>query len=72
MELLKNIEFAGRNCYASHDKTTEDSCTRFVANLIKRGHTAPLEFGDITFDITTSRAVLAELTRHRLSSFCVE
>lgn len=26
----------------------------------------------MTFDITTSRAVLAELTRHRLASFCVE
>ena len=72
MKLLKAIEFAGRNCYASHDKTTEDSCLRFDKALITRGHEAPLEFADLTFDITTSRAVLAELTRHRLSSFCVE
>ena len=26
----------------------------------------------MTVDITTSRAVLAEITRHRMSSFCVE
>lgn len=69
---LKAIEYAGRNCYASQDKITEDSCLRFTQNLIARGHEAPLEFADLTFDITTSRAVLAELTRHRLASFCVE
>ena len=72
IQALKAIEFAGRNCYASHDKTTDDSCLRFAGNLLKRGHEAPMEFADITFDITTSRAVLAELTRHRLASFCVE
>ena len=72
LTLLKAIEFAGRNCYASHAKTTEDSCLRFTKSLIERGHEAPLEFADLTFDITTSRAVLAEMTRHRLASFCVE
>lgn len=72
LTLLKAIEFAGRNCYASHAKTTEDSCLRFTKSLIERGHETPLEFADLTFDITTSRAVLAEMTRHRLASFCVE
>lgn len=70
--LLKRIEYAGRNCYASQDRITEDSYKKFIKNLITRGHEAPLEFADITFDITTSRAVLAEITRHRLASFCVE
>lgn len=72
IELLKAIEYAGRNCYASQDKITDDSCLKFVQNLIKRGHEAPVEFADMTVDITTSRAVLAEITRHRMSSFCVE
>lgn len=67
----KLIEFAARNCYASHDKTTDTSYRRMLPSLIKRSHTAPLEFADLVFDITTSRAVLAELTRHRLASFCV-
>jgi len=69
---LKACEYAGRNCYASQDRITDDSYFTFINNLIKRGHEAPLEFADITFDLTTSRAVLAELTRHRLVSFCVE
>lgn len=72
MEALRRVEYAARNCYASQNKITEDSCVRFVKSLIQRGHDAPLEFADMTVDITTSRAVLAELTRHRLSSFCVE
>lgn len=72
IDAIKAIEYAGRNCYASQDKITEDSCLRFTESLIKRGHEAPLEFADLTFDLTTSRAVLAEITRHRLSSFCVE
>lgn len=70
--LLKACEYAGRNCYASQNRITNDSYFTFINNLIKRGHEAPLEFADITFDLTTSRAVLAELTRHRLASFCVE
>lgn len=70
--LLKACEYAGRNCYASQDRITDDSYFTFINNLIKRGHEAPLEFADITFDLTTSRAVLAEITRHRLASFCVE
>ena len=70
--LLEACEYAGRNCYASQDRITDDSCFTFIGNLLKRGHEGPLEFGDITFDLTTSRAVLAEITRHRLASFCVE
>lgn len=68
----KMCEYAGRNCYASQDKITDESYKIFLRNLIKNGHETPLEFGDLVFDITTSRAVLAELTRHRLASFCVE
>ena len=69
---VKMCEYAGRNCYASQDKITDESYQTFIKNLIARGHETPLEFGDVVFDITTSRAVLAELTRHRLASFCVE
>lgn len=69
---LKAIEHAGRNCYASYDKVTDDSYEKFVSGLLKRGHEAPIEFADMTVALVTSRAVLAELTRHRLSSFCVE
>lgn len=72
IESQKACEYAGRNCYASQDKITDDSCYSFVQHLIDRHHGSPLEFADLTFDITTSRAVQAEITRHRLASFCVE
>lgn len=72
IQCVKAIEFAARNCYASQDKITDDSYLRMVRSLIGRGHDAPVEFADMTVDITTSRAVLAEITRHRMSSFCVE
>ena len=68
----KAIEYAARNCYASQDRITDESWSTMVPNLISRGHEAPVEFADMTVDITTSRAILAELTRHRVASFCVE
>lgn len=69
---LQEIEYAGRNCYASQDRIGPGSAESFVNGLLKRGHGAPLEFADMTVEIETSRAILAELTRHRLASFCVE
>lgn len=72
LALQKACEYAGRNCYASQDKITEDSCNKFIENQMQRHHESPLEFADMTFDLTTSRAVQAEITRHRLASYCVE
>ena len=69
---LKRIEVAGRNCWRSEGKITDDSYMPFIRNLLKRGHESPLEFGEIMLDMTTSRDILAEITRHRLASFAVE
>ena len=69
---LQLVEYAGRNCYRSHDKITDDSYIRFVDSLMKRGHYSPLEFAHTTFEIVTSRDVMAEITRHRMASFCVQ
>ena len=69
---LKKIEIAGRNCWRSEGKITEDSYLPFVKSLIKRGHCSPIEFGTIMFEMTTSRDVMAELTRHRVASFAIE
>jgi len=45
---LKDIELAGRVCYKSEDKISEDnsSAIAFVNNLIERKHYAMLEFGE--------------------------
>ena len=72
IEELKHIEAAGRNCWRSEEKITDNSYRSFIANLMKRGHESPLEFGHIGLRIVTSRDVMAELTRHRIASFAIE
>lgn len=70
---LKAVEAAGRNCWRSEGRMTDDSYKTFVPNLMKRGHGSPLEFGHVRVRIVTSRDVLAEITRHRIGvAFAVE
>ena len=45
--IYKQIEWAGRTCYKSHDKMTEDSAKKFVDRMIKSGHGAMLEHGTV-------------------------
>ena len=49
--IYKHIEYAGRTCYRSHDKITEDSAKAFVDRMIKSGHGAMLEHGTVYLDI---------------------
>lgn len=49
--IYKDTERAGRVCYKSEDKCTEDSAKPFVNMLIKRGHTSPLEQGTVYLTI---------------------
>ena len=69
-EVLKKIERCGRVCYQSEPR--EDTAEKFVRMLIKRGHESVLEHVSLTFHIICDRAIMAELTRHRLASFSVE
>ena len=48
---LRIIEEAGRLCYKSEDKSTDDSAEAFVRGLIKRKHLSVLEHGDMIFEI---------------------
>lgn len=45
--ILKFIELAGRTCYKSEDKITENSAKDFVDKLVKSGHGAMLEHGTV-------------------------
>ena len=45
--IYKAIERAGRICYRSEDKITEDSAQPFVDRLVKNGHGAMLEHGTV-------------------------
>ena len=69
---LQRIEYAGRTCYKSEDKITDDSAKKFVENLIKRGHEAMLEHSSLSVKFICDRGVSHELVRHRLASFAQE
>lgn len=45
--IYKQIELAGRTCYKSEDKITEDSAKSFVERMIKLGHHSMLEHGTV-------------------------
>lgn len=49
--MYKQIELAGRTCYKSEDKITEDSAKGFVDRMIKSGHGAMLEHGTVYLSI---------------------
>lgn len=70
--ILKKLEAAGRTCYKSENKMTEDSAANFVRNLIKRGHESVLEHISITVRIITDRGISHEIVRHRLASYSQE
>ena len=71
-EILKNIERAGRTCYKSEDKITEDSARKFVAAIIKSGHESVIEHEKITVRIICDRGVTHEIVRHRIASYSQE
>ena len=46
-DFYKQIELAGRTCYKSENKITDESSTDFVQRMIECGHTAMLEHGTV-------------------------
>lgn len=68
-DVYSKIERCGRVCYQSESKGKPEE---FVRMLIKRGHESVLEHVSLTFHIVCDRAIMAELTRHRLASFSIE
>ena len=65
-DIYTKIECCGRVCYQSTPKGKPEE---FIRMLIKRGHESVLEHVSLTFHIICDRAVMSELTRHRLASF---
>lgn len=69
---LKFLEIAGRICYQSSKKITDNSSEKFIKMLVDSGHHAIIEFQDIIVKFITNRGVTHELVRHRLCSFAQE
>lgn len=68
-------EFAGRSCYQAWSKPNPATRANkdYLANIIRQQHTSVLEHASASFYITgVSRALLAEITRHRHLSFSVQ
>lgn len=66
------IEEAGRTCYKSEDRITEDSCVEFCKKIIKRGHLSVIEHVSMTVKFVVDRGVSHEIVRHRLASYSQE
>lgn len=47
----KKIELAGRTCYKSEDKITDESAPKFTRGLIKSNHTAMVEHHVFVFEV---------------------
>ena len=74
--IFKQIELAGRTCYKSEDKITENSSKEFVERMTKSGHGAMLEHGTVYIKLTThyqeGLAQSWELKEHRGNNKVVE
>lgn len=73
------IANAARLCYSPsgidelNEKMSEEQKKEFVQKLMSIGHLSPIEHASFTFAIEgVSRALLAQITRHRLVSFSVQ
>lgn len=78
-DMEKTIYLAGRRCYSDKDiaeikeDINENKVGDFIRARVKEGHDSILEHGVFTFAIEgVSRALLAQLTRHRIASYSVE
>jgi thymidylate synthase (FAD) len=75
----KTCACAARLCYSSvsiaelSEKITQDNAKSLLEKVILSGHYSVLEHASFTFAIEgVSRALLAQLTRHRIASFSIQ
>ena len=68
----KQIEIAGRTCYKSGDRITEESAGEFCRRMVISGHHAMIEHASASFRIITDRGISHEIVRHRIVSFAQE
>lgn len=75
----KLVAAAAKLCYARSDvdtlldNLTADKVEEFLDRLADLGHESPIEHASYTFAVEgVSRALLAQLTRHRIASYSVQ
>ena len=72
------VALAAKLCYSNRelDDLTENILAKdnseFIGRLIEMSHESPMEHASFTFSVEgVSRALLAQITRHRIASFSV-
>ena len=75
----RTVAEAAKLCYSSskvselNENLTDEQASSFVDMLSQIGHESPIEHASFTFGIEgVSRALLAQITRHRMASFSVK
>ena len=75
----KLVAAAAKLCYAKSDvdtlldNLTTDKVESFIKRLADLGHESPIEHASYTFAVEgVSRALLAQLTRHRIASYSAQ
>lgn len=63
--MYKQVELAGRTCYKSEDKITENSAKAFVDRMIKSGHGAMLEHGTVYLRIPIYTATSYKIDEYK-------
>ena len=66
------IERAGRVCWKSEERMTEDSAPEFIHMIKGKNHASVLEHASAGFLIKTDRGISHEIVRHRIASFSQE
>lgn len=73
------VAAAARLCYSASgvedimERQTPEKNTKFVKMLASFGHQSPIEHASFTFAVEgVSRALLAQITRHRIASYSVQ
>lgn len=76
---VKTVAAAAKLCYSRSDVETllegldEHKAADFVRRLTTLGHESPFEHVSFTFGLSgVSRALLAQITRHRIASYSVQ
>lgn len=72
IQMLRNIEKAGRTCYKSEDKITPSSFIPFIERIMNLGHHSMFEHEKVTARIVCDRGVTHEIVRHRIAAYSQE
>ncbi len=73
MFIVRDLEEAGRTCYKSEDKITDESAPKFMDMIVNQyKHNSVIEHQHLSVKFIVDRGVSHELVRHRLASFSQE